>query len=474
MKTVRYIRLIAIGLAVVFAASTALANERRAAATFRAVQDNQPAFRQFMQTFPKGGDLHNHLVGAIYAETWLDWAAEDGLCVDLKELALKAPEASGCSGTNLTPAREVRSDDKKRRKLIDALSLRSFVPYAGHSGHNQFFDTFARMAAKPERFVDMLVAVSERAAAQNILYLELMHTMGLETVFAHAANLSLSGDPARDYATLMEGPFGTNLAPAIDLADGQITAAFERKNEIQKCGTPEASPGCAVEIRLLHQVIREAQPSVVYAQIIFGWHFIEKNSRIVGLNLVAPEDGYIALRDYRSHMAQIDYLYKNMGTRNITLHAGELTLGLVRPKNLRFHIRQAIDLGHAKRIGHGIDIAYEDKSAALLVQMAQQKIMVEINLTSNDIILGVKGADHPFHLYKKSGVPLALSTDDEGVSRIDLTHEYMRAARDLDLSYRDLKQLSENALTYSFLPTDRRQDLMSELARRFVAFEKKY
>ncbi|MEH6583633.1 MAG: hypothetical protein V7754_16980, partial [Halioglobus sp.] len=52
------------------------------------------------------------------------------------------------------------------------------------------------------------------------------------------------------------------------------------------------------------------------------------------------------------------------------------------------------------------------------------------------------------------GVPLALSTDDEGVSRIDLTHEYQRATQSYDLSYDDLKELSRNALAYSFLPGD--------------------
>ena len=78
--------------------------------------------------------------------------------------------------------------------------------------------------------------------------------------------------------------------------------------------------------------------------------------------------------------------------------------------------------------------------------------LVEINLSSNDIILGVAGDEHPFHLYRQYGVPLALSTDDEGVFRIDLTHEYQRAVVDYDLGYADLLWLSRNALAYSYLP----------------------
>jgi adenosine deaminase len=78
--------------------------------------------------------------------------------------------------------------------------------------------------------------------------------------------------------------------------------------------------------------------------------------------------------------------------------------------------------------------------------------MVEINLSSNEGILGIKGADHPFPLYRAAGVPVALSTDDEGVSRIDITHEYVRAALDYHLSYPDLKQLARTGMEHSFLP----------------------
>src|SRR2546429_3135011 len=35
-----------------------------------------------------------------------------------------------------------------------------------------------------------------------------------------------------------------------------------------------------------------------------------------------------------------------------------------------------------------------------------------------------------FLMYKMFGVPMALATDDEGVSRIDLTHEYVRRSEE--------------------------------------------
>ena len=95
---------------------------------------------------------------------------------------------------------------------------------------------------------------------------------------------------------------------------------------------------------------------------------------------------------------------------------------------------------------------YEDNAPALLKELAQKHVMIEINLSSNEGILGVKGADHPFPLYRAAHVPVALSTDDEGVSRIDLTHEYVRAALDYHLTYQDLKQLARTGMEHDFLP----------------------
>ncbi|MHB1793688.1 MAG: hypothetical protein ACYCPO_01865 [Acidobacteriaceae bacterium] len=84
--------------------------------------------------------------------------------------------------------------------------------------------------------------------------------------------------------------------------------------------------------------------------------------------------------------------------------------------------------------------------------MARKHILVEINLTGNDEILGVRGTAHPFPIYRRYGIPVALSTDDEGVSRITLTHEYVRAVETYRLAYADLKQMVRTSVEHSFLP----------------------
>jgi adenosine deaminase len=84
--------------------------------------------------------------------------------------------------------------------------------------------------------------------------------------------------------------------------------------------------------------------------------------------------------------------------------------------------------------------------------MHDKRVAVEINLTSNDVILGISADQHPFPAYRKAGVPVVLSTDDEGVSRSLLTQEFERAVLTYHLTYADLKELVRNSLEYSFAP----------------------
>jgi adenosine deaminase len=198
--------------------------------------------------------------------------------------------------------------------------------------------------------------------------------------------------------------------------------------------------------------------------MVLGFELAKSDPRFVGINLVMPEDAYVPMHDFDLHMRMLDYLHGVYPTVHITLHAGELSRPLVSPFEMRSHIRKSIELGHAERIGHGVDVMSEDDAAGLLHEMAQRNILVEACLTSNDEILGVKGDEHPFMAYRRAGVPIALATDDEGVSRSDLTQEYERAAETYDLSYGDLKTMARNSLEHSFLPG---KSLWRD-ARRFI------
>jgi adenosine deaminase len=448
--------------------------ETRAALIYEANLHQGPeALRAFLADFPKGADLHVHLSGAVYAEAFIRDAGEDGLCVDTTTLSFAPPPCTGkpdkdkliaakdLSG-NITPANQVLYD-----RLINSFSMRSFVAYAGWSGHDQFFSTFAKFGGLNKSHTGEWVdEVAGRAAAQNEQYLELMETppFGHAAGIAHAIgwNALLAQADPQAFARFRQELLDRGLRDEVSVDRADVRDAETKRGQLEQCGTAQAAAACGVEIRYIYQVLRGFPPEQVFAQTLLGFETVqasmdaheksEGGEGFVGINFVMPEDGFISMRDYTLQMKMVDYLHSVYPRVHITLHAGELAQGLTPPEGLRFHIRQAVELGHAERIGHGVDLMHEDNARGLLTELAQRHIMIEINLSSNEGILGVEGDAHPFPIYRSAHVPVALSTDDEGVSRIDLTHEYVRAALDYGLSYRDLKQLARTGIEHSFLP----------------------
>jgi adenosine deaminase len=413
---------------------------------FTQVRKNPPELYAFLLAMPKGADLHVHMTGSVYAETYMRFAAEDNLCVDLKTYALIARPGATC-GENAKDATLLRTDNNLAGAVIDSLSMRNFVP-GRESAHDHFFATFGKFGpGRGERYGEMVAEIAERAASQNESYVELM------AINANAANASgtatgFDGNLDATKAKLLSG----GLPQAVAAMRGQIDQLEAGRKSVLQCDSHPDSPACRVGIGYVMQVLRESPKEVVFAQILASFMLGAEDPRVVAVNMVQPEDGLVSMRDYYLQMQMMSYAKRLNPKVHVTLHAGELASGLVPPDGLRFHIREAVELAGAERIGHGVDVAYENDSAALLAEMKRRRVLVEINLTSNDLILGVRGKDHPLPLYRQRGVPVALSTDDEGVSRSHLTQEYQRAVLDYGLSYADLKEMVRNSLEYSFIP----------------------
>jgi adenosine deaminase len=462
--------LIAVSPCAVSAAAPATAAEARAArALDEAARSGPAALRGFLYAMPKGADLHYHLSGGIYAETFLRDAAHDGFCIDTAALAIVKPMAQTRSippqpvcGEGRVRADSVTKDQHLYDQLIDSLSMRTFIPVAGKSGHDQFFDTFDRFQALGhDHLGEWLDETAARAAAQNEQYLEIMHT---PHQWLQAAAMAEKAGYDPNFAAYRQKLLDAGLRDLIPPIRAELDQAEADRSRIEGCGkAPSSSPAsipasaeakstCKIQIRYLYQVLRAMTPDSVFAQILLGFEVASADPRVVGINLVQPEDNYVAMTDYHLHMQMIDALHAIYPKVHITLHAGEIALGLVPPDGLKFHIREAVELGHAERIGHGVDVMDEDHPYELLKEMAAKHVMAEINLTSNDVILNVKGGDHPLPMYRKYHVPVSLNTDDEGVSRIDLTHEYVRAVDTYHFTYPELKNMVRTGLEHNFLP----------------------
>jgi adenosine deaminase len=402
----------------------------------------------FLRDMPKGGDLHNHLDGAIYAEDLIDFAADANLCVDRTSSQLIAPPCDPCQTYTAKPAaRCAYGDQVLYNQMIDTWSMRNKP--GDESGHDHFFATFGKfIPASRTHTAEAIAAATNRAGMDHLQYVEYMHTADGDG----AARIAAKVDWNSDYAKMREALLAAGLKDVAADTSKHLASDDARAKEILKCGTPDAAPGCNVTVRYLYQVLRGLPHEIVFAQILLGFELASTDPHFVGLNLVMAEDWYVPIHDFNEHMAMIDYLHSVYPKVHITLHAGELAMGLVPPEDLTFHIRASVERGHAERIGHGVDIMNEKDPIGLLKEMAERNVLVEIALSSNDLILGVSGDDHPLPIYMKYNVPVALATDDEGVNRSDMTQEYLRAVETYHFSYAEMKRFARQSLEHSFLP----------------------
>jgi hypothetical protein len=436
--------------------------EQRTARYLDSIRTQPSLLLAFLHDIPKGGDLHNHLSGAIYAEDLLDFAATDNLCVDRATSRLMSAPCDSCEHSTAKPAVRCAYDDQiLYNQIIDAWSMRNWHP-GEESGHDHFFASFEKFGpASHNHTAEAVATVINRAAREHVQYVEFMHTADGGAAPALARKLEWNNDFANMREELLAGGL-----KEITAATSKTLAEDDARSRTElKCGTPDAEPGCAVTVRYLYQVLRGLPPAAVFAQIVLGFELASSDPHFVGLNLVMPEDWYVPIHDFNLHMAILDYLHGVYPKVHVSLHAGELAMGLVKPEDLAFHIRASVERGHAERIGHGVDVMLEKDPIGLIKEMAARNVLVEINLTSNDQILGVTRDQHPLPVYLKYGVPVAISTDDEGVARSDMTHEYLRAVEGYHLTYTQLKRMTRQSLEHSFLPG---QSLWKETKETFL------
>jgi len=421
--------------------------EQRTEKAFDALRNSPPAMYGFLRSMPKGSDLHNHLTGAVYAESFVRFAVANNLCADRKTLNLTAAPCK----EGQVEAKQALSDPVLYRDMLANWSMLGW-PMSGKSAHDHFFDTFLKFdKAVPGHYGEMLAEVAQRNAEANVQYLELMLSPDEFISIGFGMKSAWNDDFGKMRTAMLDGGLRDIIAQTRKNLD-QWEAS---RDEILRCHSSNkslAEPGCAVKMRYIFQILRGFPREAVFAQLITAFESAAQDHRLVALNLVMPEDAYIPMTDFRLHMRMISYLKEIYPNVHITLHAGELAPGLVPPDGLRFHIRESIEMGKAERIGHGVDAMYEDDPQALLAEMARRDIMVEICLTSNDQILGVKGKSHPLASYLKAGVPVSISTDDEGVARSEMTREYMKAVYEQDLDYLTLKKMVRTGIEHAFLP----------------------
>ncbi len=210
-------------------------------------------------------------------------------------------------------------------------------------------------------------------------------------------------------------------------------------------GLRRAETDADVTARVIVCALRTLDPmsSVEMAELAAAY----RDRGVCGFDLAGAESGFPV-----AEHAEAFRLAHDAGVPT-TIHAGE-GFG---PAS----IRQAVELGHARRIGHGTRL-HEDRE--LVAELRERRIPLEICLTSN-VQTGVAAsvATHPAGRYLHAGLPITLCTDNRLMSGVTLTDEFRNAEEELGLSWMELSSVARMGFEHAFAE----EEVKSELLRRF-------
>ncbi|MDE0419663.1 MAG: hypothetical protein OXK76_02085 [Gammaproteobacteria bacterium] len=433
---------------------------------FELAKRTEPELVAFLRRFPKGADLHNHAGGAVYSDYVIDAARAKGLRYDPRLRGFTVSEEDHTVSLD-----QLESDAAMLKAFFETVSMRGWYPNTG-DGHHHFFQTFSRLGSARRSEAQVLAEIVRRNRYQHVNYVELMMNAAPSATWGRFFEVfnefdvdDLPGSLA-PFEPLIEDPsIRRSFSAYIDELEAEVSRELGLSPAL---GEKESD----IAVGYIGSLLRTGPTERFFRMAVVVFTAMEADDRVVGLNIVAPEDHPASRRQFDHQMKILGFLWERFDKPAITLHAGELTLRYAPVASMWDRIRRSIDEGHARRIGHGISIAWERDVVGLLEQMAQDEVLVEINLTSNESILGVRDDAHPFELYRRAGVPVCLTTDDEGVSRSNLTMEYVKAVQRYDLGYEDIKTISRDCLAHSFLPKDAKAGRLAMLDAAFARFEK--
>jgi adenosine deaminase CECR1 len=402
---------------------------------------------RFLYALPKGGDLHNHLTGAVRSEWFWDaaLAAEARGYVYYTRVRIEncAPyghnEFGGARALLLFKDIQASTFEKldacaksefKRLQDLDArekqawlASMRLDQPY---EGRDEFFDAIwdriNEMLQNPYLICDVLLRNMQEFGREGVVYLETQQGV--------------------------EGAVKPDGSPyTVD----EVVAIYR-----QFLASP-AARATGVEVRFQNALLRFTPNAEQHLRELYA---ITDRYRdlYVGVNMVGREDndkGY-PLR-FLPVLRELRHRYPDI---NLSIHAGEVD-------EPNFHVRDTLLLG-AQRIGHGVNLITDPET---MIRMRYGPYMVEINLISNLLLEYVSNySQHPFPEYLRTGIPVALSTDDRGMWDSNMSDEFYVAVKEFNLSWEEIVKLGRNSLYYSFVDDPTKQRLLASYDKRVAAF----
>jgi len=389
---------------------------------------------------PKGGDLHNHLGGAIFPELLWRLSTEG-------ETFHTRVRFGDCAASCPTPLLQFHTILESTWKGLSPCCRAEYEPMAELEDEQKAaWMSALRIDAPGEGRTEFF----------EVLWPRLAEVIDQAPILAEAAvsNLELFAHEGVSYVEFQLSPFDRKIGDRV--IDGEELHELLR----DRFSRPDAR-ATGVTVRLQANVLR-FHPNAE-KMVEESWAFVDRHRDLwVSVNLVGREDndkGY-PLR-FLETFREMRRRYPRIG---LAIHGGEVD----EPNH---HVRDTLLLG-ADRIGHGTNLVTDPET---LLLMRTGKFAVEVSLVSNRLLgYAADLSDHPFPELLRLGVPVCLSTDDRGMWDSNMTDEWFEAVTRFNMSWEEILDLGRNSLEFAFVPAELKAALLEEYERDIETFTARY
>lgn len=356
----------------------------------------------FITRLPKA-ELHLHLEGSVDPLT-------------LSQLSEKHRTPFPWASNRYKPL----PDSHRALTVEEAAAL---YEYQDFTGFLMAFKAVTERLRDPEDFELIAYRLVEKLAAQGCRHAEVFVSVGV--IFWRGQEFDPLFEGLERGRVRGEKDFGVTLYWIFDA--------------VRHFGPEEGEKVVAKAIEL-----RERRPSCGAAR---GRILSARESSVVGIGIGGDER--MAAPELFEHV----YRKAAQAGLRLSVHAGE-TVGAE-------SIRGALDALGAERLGHALHAA---EDAALMARLVRQQVPLELCLTSN-LRTGccARLGEHPLRRYFDAGALVTLNTDDPEMFRTTLLGEYCLAQESFAFTDEELRQLAANSFRASWLPEERKRELLNLL-----------
>lgn len=152
--------------------STAFGTAQNAETYFENIRNNEAQLTAFFSQMPKGGDLHHHYSGSVYAEPLIAYAIKNNFYLNLETLEVQPQRGTDGIWESFEMIQKNGALPLYQQKIIEKWSIKDFNGIS-YPSDKQFFESFGKFEATIKgTFEQGLLELKNRAIKEQVSYIE--------------------------------------------------------------------------------------------------------------------------------------------------------------------------------------------------------------------------------------------------------------------------------------------------------------